>query len=163
MKSMISKSSSQWKKVDRMLYFLPSVIVDIIFSYTRERMFYLFDECDNYVTDFDHIVNATNKYELVEGLNIAPDNYYEWYMDYIPNPKSGFLVYTEEQLLCKCKRYRVNFICEIIFFPSDAIIHPFNGEDGDHYAYNGFVINKMVCGPKYKKNVKAYKILDLKR
>lgn len=145
---MISKSSLKWKKVNRILYVLPSVIVDVIFSYARERMWYLFD---NYYVrleyiNFQNIKRATCVYDVKEGLTESPKNYYEQFMDDVWNPHSGFFLCTSEQVrdMRSYTRCNYKYICEVLYFPNDAIIIPFNDSYRNYSFEEVFKINGTI-------------------
>jgi hypothetical protein len=164
---MISQSSSEWKVVDDTLYILPSVIVDIVFSYARERMFYLCDYSTPPYSEYE------NQYEIKEGLNDAPNNYYEWFMDHTDVRHKGFFVCTYKQYVHCDLSVKYESIYEIQI-PIDAIIHSFNScydsddDDGDndgdaiYYEIDGFIINKMICptGGKSRIEDNAIEIFD---
>lgn len=162
---MISKSSSEWKVVDDTLYILPSVITDIIFSYARERAWYLFNKfnkCEGLNTYLKSIIGATSMYKIKEGLNYAPSNYYEYFMVNISLRRSGFFVRTKQQIMCYNDRVFYDFICEV-YIPDDAITQSFNERDHSNEEYDGFITNKMICCKRYKANKKnTYDTLDLR-
>jgi hypothetical protein len=161
-----SKSSNRYKQIDNVLSVLPSVIVDIIYSYAQERFFFLSEDSNfkfDHYYELTHILNATNQCIITKGLNIAPNNYYEWYMDYVDNPKNGFMIYTIDQL-DKAGLDCYDLIYEIEI-PDDARVELYNVRysDGENeIIYDGYVTNKMICDVEYRINdVHTYGILDL--
>lgn len=82
--------------------------------------------------------------------------------------QNGFFVDTKIQFMCNFDRCGYEFICEVLYIPDNAYVIPFlfniYCNDSCYHEYNGYVTNKMVCGPRYRINDKnTYKILDLRR
>jgi hypothetical protein len=150
----LTKCAREYKELEKILLdFLPSVLNDIIYSYARERFFYITEKKRERSHHFyvNRLHGITNMYTFEEGLNVAPKKYYEEIMDYVNfyyMMARGFMICTIDQLIYHYKDER--YVIYEVTLPDKTLPRHYCSDYGDcDDVVYGYMVNKMILSKSY--------------